>query len=62
MASDERASCGAGAGRHSEEGARKGDRRLPAQIKLVYESADRRFCLFEDADGHLTSVRSSKLA
>lgn len=34
----------------------------PARIRLVYESADRRFCLFEDADGHLTSVRASKLA
>lgn len=34
----------------------------PANIRLIYESADRRFCLFEDANGHLTSVRASKLA
>lgn len=34
----------------------------PARFKLLYESADRRFCLFQDEEGHLTSVRSSKLA
>ena len=34
----------------------------PARFKLIYESADRRFCLFEDANGHITSVRASKLA
>ena len=34
----------------------------PARFKLIYESADRRFCLFEDGNGHLTSVRASKLA
>jgi hypothetical protein len=34
----------------------------PAQIKLLYESRDGRLCLFEDADGHVTAVRSSRLA
>ena len=34
----------------------------PARISLVYESADGRLCLFEDAEGHLTAVKSSKLA
>ena len=34
----------------------------PAQFALVYESSDGRFCLFEDKDGHLTAVRSEKLA
>ena len=34
----------------------------PAQITLVYESRDKRFCLFEDAEGHLTAVRASRLA
>ena len=34
----------------------------PAQFTLIYESRDKRFCLFEDAAGHLTSVRASRLA
>ena len=34
----------------------------PAAIRLIYESRDGRFCLFEDANGHITSVRASKLA
>ena len=34
----------------------------PAQIRLLYESADGRFCVFEDANGHITAVRASKLA
>ena len=33
-----------------------------AQFSLVYVSKDGRLCLFEDADGHLTAVRSDKLA
>ena len=33
----------------------------PARIKLLYESRDGRLCLFEDADGHVTAVRSSRL-
>lgn len=35
---------------------------LLAQFSLVYESNDGKLCLFEDADGHLTAVRSDKLA
>lgn len=34
----------------------------PAQITLLYESKDKKLCLFEDAQGHLTTVRSSRLA
>ena len=34
----------------------------PARITLLYESRDGRFCLFEDADGHLAAVDASKLA
>ena len=34
----------------------------PATFKLIYESKDKRFCLFEDKDGHLTAVRAEKLA
>ncbi len=34
---------------------------LPAKITLLYESRDGRFCLFEDAHGHLTAVRSAFL-
>lgn len=34
----------------------------PARFALVYESKDGRLCIFEDADGHLTAVRASKLA
>lgn len=34
----------------------------PSRVKLIYESRDKRYCLFQDAGGHLTSVRSSRLA
>lgn len=34
----------------------------PARIALIYESDDRRFCLFEDSEGHITAVRASRLA
>ena len=37
-------------------------RERPAQISLVYESADGRLCVFEDADGHLSAVPASRLA
>ena len=33
----------------------------PAKITLLYESRDGKLCLFEDANGHLTAVRASKL-
>ena len=33
-----------------------------ATFRLIYESRDGKLCLFEDADGHLTSVRSLRLA
>ena len=33
-----------------------------AQFALLYESKDGKLCLFEDAEGHLTAVRSDKLA
>lgn len=33
-----------------------------ARLRLLYESKDRRMCLFEDAEGHLVSVPSSRLA
>ena len=35
---------------------------LPAQITLLYESRDGRFCLFEDAQGHLSAVNAARLA
>ena len=34
----------------------------PARITLLYESRDKKLCLFEDAHGHLTAVRASRLA
>ena len=34
----------------------------PGTFSLVYESKDKRFCLFEDKSGHLTAVRAEKLA
>ena len=34
----------------------------PAKITLLYESRDGKLCLFQDAQGHLTAVRSSQLA
>ena len=35
---------------------------VPAWFTLVRESRDGRLCLFEDADGHYTVVRSARLA
>ena len=35
---------------------------VPADFSLLYESRDGRFCLFEDASGHLTAVRAANLA
>ena len=34
----------------------------PATFSLIYESRDGKFCIFEDKNGHLTSVRASRLA
>lgn len=33
-----------------------------ARFSLIYESEDGKLCLFQDADGHLTAVRASRLA
>ena len=33
-----------------------------ARFKLLYESNDRRMCLFEDEQGHLVAAPSSRLA
>ena len=33
-----------------------------ARFKLLYESNDRRMCLFEDEHGHLVAAPSSRLA
>ena len=41
---------------------RKREHLAPAKITLLYESRDKKFCLFEDAHGHLTAVRTSRLA
>ena len=41
---------------------RKPDVPAPAKITLLYESRDKQLCLFEDAHGHLTVVRSARLA
>lgn len=35
---------------------------LPATFSLIYESTDKRLCVFEDAAGHLNSVDASRLA
>ena len=35
---------------------------VPGRISLLYESRDGGICVFEDAEGHLTSVRASRLA
>ncbi len=34
---------------------------VPATFALLYESKDGRLCTFEDKEGHLTSVDTSKL-
>ena len=54
MTTDERAFVG-------EDEAREEAPMPPARITLLYESRDGRFCLFEDADGHLAAVDASKL-
>ena len=33
-----------------------------ATFSVLYESQDGRLCLFEDANGHITAVDSSKMA
>ncbi len=34
----------------------------PATFSLVHKSRDGKLCIFEDKEGHLTSVRASRLA
>ena len=34
----------------------------PGQFFMFYQSRDQRLCVFEDKDGHLTSVRAARLA
>lgn len=36
--------------------------RVPAQFSFVCESLDGKLCLFEDAEGHYTVVRTERLA
>ena len=50
--------------RAQDENANPSDSALPAlaRISLLYESRDGKFCLFEDANGHLSAVRSARLA
>ena len=36
------------------------DGRMPASIRLLYESRDGRFCLYETAGGHLAAVDSTR--
>ena len=43
-------------------GQNKPEALAPAKITLLYESRDKKLCLFEDANGHLTAVRSIRLA
>lgn len=33
-----------------------------ARFSHLYESRDKKLCVFEDGHGHLTSVRASRLA
>ena len=46
----------------AQERDRQASAHVPARIKLLYESRDKQLCLFEDANGHLTAVRSARLA
>lgn len=36
--------------------------KLPGAFQMLYESRDRRLCLFETREGHLAAVDASKLA
>lgn len=51
---------GAGEGRALPEGRALAGRF--ARFKRLYESRDRRLCVFEDARGHLAAVKTSRLA
>ena len=48
--------------RERSENAGEPSGQTPASIKLIYESRDGKLCLFEDRDGHITAVRSARLA
>lgn len=37
-------------------------RPAPSTFQVLYESRDKRLCLFESRDGHLSAVDASKLA
>lgn len=37
-------------------------KKKPSKFSRLYESRDSRLCVFEDEYGHLTSVRTSRLA
>ena len=49
---------------HAADHAQEAERKTPplAKLRLLYESSDRRMCLFEDAEGHLVATPSSLLA
>lgn len=46
---------------HAARSSRK-ELKLPGAFQMLYESRDRRLCLFETREGHLAAVDASKLA
>ena len=46
---------------HAARSSRK-ELKLPGAFRMLYESRDRRLCLFETREGHLAAVDASKLA
>lgn len=62
LARDVAAPASAAASTPTAAPASQPDAAAPARFSLLYESRDRRLCLFEDADGHLTSVDSDRFA
>ena len=70
MSKESRESAQANASRKTAHNAtantewKPGERRWhpPGRITLLYESRDKKLCLFEDSNGHLTAVRASRLA
>ena len=49
-------------GEHRAHGRSEHERLEAATFKLLFEGRDGKLALFEDADGHFTAVRTSRLA
>lgn len=46
----------------AETGSESSFSSVPGTFSLLYESRDAKLCIFEDASGHLSAVKTSRLA